>query len=140
MRYLNSTNIKGLGAGAHWLRSWVKSIQHRKPVRIKAVLVLVLVFFTFSLAGCGGPESIYIIGASLANFIHTDRMPIDYIVDYDSGQVCNLLKSIEDGDPLCQKSLMKTIIEPPRYCYRTVGKPRCYVSPTPYKTGTQTVK
>ena len=134
MRYLNSTNIKGLGAGAHWLRSWVKSIQHRKPVRIKAVLVLVLVFFTFSLAGCGGPESIYIIiiGASLANFIHTDRMPIDYIVDYDSGQACNLLKSIEDGDPLCQKSLMKTIIEPPRYCYRTVGKPRCYVSPTPY--------
>jgi hypothetical protein len=58
MRYLNSTNIKGLGAGARWLRSWVKSIQHRKPVRIKAVLVLVLVlvlvFFTFSLAGCGG--------------------------------------------------------------------------------------
>jgi hypothetical protein len=84
MRYLNSTNIKGLGAGARWLRSSVKSIQHRRPVRIKAVLVLV--FFTFSLAGCGGPESIYIIGASLANFIHTDRMPIDYIVDYGSGQ------------------------------------------------------
>lgn len=82
MRYLNSTNIKGLVASARWLRSWVKSIQHRRPVRIKAVLVL----FTFSLAGCGGPQSIYIIGASLANFIHTDRMPIDYIVDYGSGQ------------------------------------------------------
>ena len=84
MRYLNSTNIKGLGAGARWLRSWVKSIQHRRPVRIKAVLVLV--FFTLSLAGCGGPEFFYIIGASLANFIHTDRMPIDYIVYYGSGQ------------------------------------------------------
>ena len=100
MRYLNSTNIKGLGAGARWLRSWVKSIQHRRPVRIKAVLV----FFTFSLAGCGGPKSIYFIGASLANFIHTDRMPIDYIVDYDSGQECNLLKSIEDGDAIMPKT------------------------------------
>ena len=138
MRYLNSKNIKEWVAGARWFRSPVKNVQHRKPIRIKAILALL--FFTFNLAGCGAPESINTVGASLANFIHTGRMPIDYIAEYTSGQESNLLKSIENGDPLCQNSPREplanyrfTLIERPASKVTTFHQP-------PSKTGTQTIK
>lgn len=139
MRYLNSKCITDWKARRRRTPLCGKStFVHRRPTSVKTVVAVT--FLTFNLAACGGAESVYVIGASLANFIHTDRVPLDYIAEYASGQECNLLKSIEDGGPLCRKSFTRTVIEPPLYCYRTIGKPSCYVSPDPYKTGAQTIK
>jgi hypothetical protein len=102
--------------------------------------VVIFSLAPFALSACGGAESVFVLGAGLANFIHTDRVPTDYIAEYASGQECNLLKSIEDGGPLCRNSFNPTVVEPPLYCYRTLGEPSCYVSPDPYKTGAQTIK
>ena len=111
----------------------------RKLAR-KIMAVIIFTVAPFALSACGGPESVFVLGAGLANFIHTDRVPTDYIAEYASGQECNLLKSIEDGGPLCRNSFNPTVVEPPLYCYRTLGEPSCYVSPDPYKTGAQTIK
>ncbi|MBT5107741.1 MAG: hypothetical protein HOM25_03585 [Rhodospirillaceae bacterium] len=116
----------------------IKGGKRCRPARAAAIFAFIA--FAFNLTACGGPESAYLIGATLANFIHTDRVPIDYVAEYASGQECNLLKSIEDGGPLCRKSFTRTVIEPPLYCYRTLGEPSCYVSPDPYKTGAQTIR
>ena len=144
MQDLNHTNpterrgdTRDIGSSEFYDSNIVGCKRHR-PIR--ATTVFAFIAFAFNLSACGGPESAYLIGASLANFIHTDRVPIDYVAEYASGQECNLLKSIEDGGPLCRKSFTRTVIEPPLYCYRTIGEPNCYVSPDPYKTGAQTIR
>jgi hypothetical protein len=106
----------------------------------KMAVVIIFSLAPFALSACGGAESVFVLGAGLANFIHTDRVPTDYLAEYASGQECNLLKSIEDGGPLCRNSFNPTVVAPPLYCYRTLGEPSCYVSPDPYKTGAQTIK
>jgi len=90
------------------------------------------------LASCG-TDSVFALGASLANFVHTDQVPTDYIAEYASGQQCSLLKAIQDGGPLCREPT-RQITEKPIYCYRTLGVPTCYATPDPYGTGAQKVQ
>ena len=80
------------------------------------------------------------IDADLANFVHTDKLPTDYIAERASGNECNLLKSIEDSGPMCRDSFKREVIEKPIYCYRTLGQPTCYATPDPYGTGTKRIR
>ncbi len=100
---------------------------------------LILASILFLLTACG-TESVYVIGAGLANFVHTDKLPTDYIAERASGKECNLLKSIEDGGPMCRDSFKREVIEKPIYCYRTLGQPTCYATPDPYGTGAERIR
>ncbi|MEX2617564.1 MAG: hypothetical protein WD767_15860 [Alphaproteobacteria bacterium] len=91
-------------------------------------------------ASCGGTESVFALGAGLASFVHTDKLPTDYVAEYASGKQCNLLKSLEDGGPLCRDSFERNIIEKPIYCYRTIGEPTCYATPDPYGVGARQIQ
>jgi len=106
-------------------------------VRARPCLILATVFF---LAVACGTESVYVLGAGLANFIYTDQVPTDFVAEYASGKQCSLLKAIEDGGPLCRDSYQRKIIEKPIYCYRTIGVPTCYATPDPYGTGAQQIR
>ncbi len=94
----------------------------------------------FLVSSCGGPESVFALGAGLANFVHTDKLPTDYVAEYASGKQCNLLKSLDDGGPLCRDSFERQIIEKPIYCYRTIGQPTCYSTPDPYGSGARQIQ
>ncbi len=100
---------------------------------------LILVPLLLLLSSCG-TESVYAVGAGLANFVYTDKIPTDYIAEQASGKQCNLLKSIEDGGPMCRDSFDRQIIEKPIYCYRTLGTPTCYATPDPYGTGAERIR
>ncbi len=100
---------------------------------------LILASILFLLTACG-TESVYVISAGLANFVHTDKLPTDYIAERASGKECNLLKAIEDGGPMCRDSFKREIIEKPIYCYRTIGQPTCYATPDPYGTGAERIR
>ena len=105
----------------------------------RAQLCLILASILFLLTACG-TESIYVTGAGLANFVHTDKLPTDYIAERASGQECNLLKFIEDGGPMCRDSFKREVIEKPIYYYRTLGQPTCYATPDPYGTGAERIR
>lgn len=77
-------------------------------------------------AACGSTTSAYLIGAGLANFVYTDKLPTDYLAEFASGQECNLLKSLKDEGPLCRDSFERVVYERPHYCYRTLGEINCY--------------
>ena len=100
---------------------------------------LLLASILFLLTACG-TESVYVIGTGLANFVHTDNLPTDYIAERASGKEFNLLKSIEDGGPMCRDSFKREVIEKPIYCYRTLGQPTCYATPDPYGTGAERIR
>lgn len=100
---------------------------------------LLLASMLFLLVSCG-TESVYVLGAGLANFVYTDKLPTDYIAEQASGKECNLLKAIEDGGPMCRDSFDRQIIEKPIYCYRTLGQPTCYATPDPYGTGAERIR
>lgn len=100
---------------------------------------LLLIPILLVLNSCG-TESVYALGAGLANFVYTDKIPTDYIAEHASGKQCNLLKSIEDGGPMCRDSFERQIIEKPIYCYRTLGQPTCYATPDPYGTGAERIR
>ena len=99
----------------------------------------ILVVLLLVLASCG-TESVYVLGAGLANFVYTDQVPTDYIAQYASGKQCSLLKAIQDGGPLCRDSFTRQFIEKPIYCYRTLGQPTCYATPDPYGTGARKIQ
>lgn len=110
-------------------------------VHLRGMKILVPVAaMAFLVASCGGTESVFALGVGLANFVHTDKLPTDYVAEYASGKECNLLKSIEDGGPMCRDSFERNIIERPIYCYRTIGQPTCYATPDPYGTGAQQIQ
>ena len=100
---------------------------------------LILASILFLLTACG-TESVYVTGPGLANFVHTDKLPTDYIAERASRKECNLLKSIEDGGPMCRDSFKREVIEKPIYCYRTLGQPTCYATPDPYGTGAERIR
>lgn len=101
---------------------------------------LAFVLSTMLLVSSCGTESVIALGAGLANFIHTDQLPTDYVAERASKKQCNLLKSLEDGGPMCRDSFERRIIEKPIYCYRTIGKPTCYTTPDPYGTGASQIR
>ena len=93
----------------------------------------------FLLTACG-TEYVYVIVAGLANFVHTDKLPTDYIAERAPGKECNLLKSIEDGGLMCRDNFKREVIEKPFYCYRTLGQPTCYATPDPYGNGAERIR
>lgn len=107
--------------------------------RGRAAPCLFLAAALFVIASCG-TESVYVLGAGLANFVHTDKLPTDYIAERASGKQCNLLQAIEDGGPMCRDSFTRQVIEKPIYCYRTLGQPTCYATPDPYGTGAERIR
>ncbi len=100
---------------------------------------MILASILLLVSSCG-TESVYALGVGLANFVYTDKIPTDYLAEQASGKECNLLKSIEDGGPMCRDSFERQIIEKPIYCYRTLGQPTCYATPDPYGTGAERIR
>ena len=100
---------------------------------------LTLAVILLLLAACG-TESVFVLGAGLASFVYTDKLPTDYIAEQASGKECNLLKAINDGGPMCRDSFERQVVEKPIYCYRTLGQPTCYATPDPYGTGAQRIR
>jgi hypothetical protein len=117
--------LASIGGEEASVPGWFSAI--RLPVVFAPIVML-------AVASCG-TESVIAIGAGLASFIHTDQVPTDYVAEYASGKQCNLLKSLEDGGPMCRDFFERRIIEKPIYCYRTIGEPTCYATPDPYGTG-----
>ena len=87
---------------------------------------LAVVYGVLFTAACGSTTSAYLIGAGLANFVYTDKLPTDYLAEFASGQECNYLKSLKDDGPLCRESFDRVVYERPHYCYRTLGEITCY--------------
>ncbi len=114
-----------------------EAVESEVQGRVTPCLILVPILFLF--ASCG-TESVFALGAGLANFVYTDKLPTDYIAERASGKECNLLKAIEDGGPMCRDSFVRQIIEKPIYCYRTLGQPTCYATPDPYGTGAERIR
>ena len=101
--------------------------------------IVALAPLIFLILSCG-TESVVAIGAGLATFVHTDQLPTDYVAEYASGKQCNLLKSLQDGGPMCRDSFERRIVDKPVYCYRTIGLPTCYATPDPYGTGANPIR
>ena len=89
---------------------------------------------------CGTETSVYLLGAGMANFIQSDRLPQDYLAELVTGKECNTLKAMRDKGPLCRDSFDQRIYEKPIYCYRTIGKVACYAQPDPYGPNTTRVQ
>ncbi len=93
------------------------------------------------LAGACGTGSFYMLSATLATFIETDKLPTDYIAEFASGKECRTVVAIKDGGPLCRDSFAEPkVYEKPIWCYRTLGAITCYSEPDPYKTNAQPVR
>ena len=69
--------------------------------------------------------------ASGAVVINTDRTPGDHLASYITGLDCDTIRASQDKGPHCRPP-HEEIIEPPVYCYRTLGTIDCFRSPDPY--------
>ena len=97
----------------------------------------VFVAIAMLVAACG-TESVAIVGASLASFIHTDKFPTDYIGELATGKECNTLSALKFRTPFCQDPVQ--VFQRPLYCYRSLGSIECYATPDPYGTGARRVQ
>ena len=93
------------------------------------------------LAAACGTGSVYLITAQLASFIHTEKLPFDYIAELASGEECRPVVAVRDGGPLCRDNFDEPrFYEKPIYCYRTIGTISCYDEPDPYTTNSEPVR
>lgn len=90
-------------------------------------------------AACGTETSVYLLGAGMANFIQTDKLPQDYLAELVTGKECNSLAAMRYKGPLCRDSFDPQIYEKRIYCYRTLGQVKCYAQPDPYGPTTRRV-
>ena len=58
----------------------------------------------FLAVACGTETSVYLLGAGMANFIQSDRLPQDYLAELVTGKECSTLKAMRDKGPLCRES------------------------------------
>ena len=93
---------------------------------------------TAMLAAACGTESVAIVGAGIASFIHTDRFPTDYIGELATGKQCDTLSALKFGTPFCHDPVQ--VFQRPLYCYRSLGSIECYATPDPYGTGARRVQ
>ncbi|MEQ8443205.1 MAG: hypothetical protein RIM33_13760 [Alphaproteobacteria bacterium] len=99
----------------------------------RAAIAAGMVFASVALSGC---ESALLtpataLMASGAVIINTDRTPGDHLASYMTGLDCDTIRASRDGGPQCRPP-NEEIIDPPVYCYRTLGKIDCFRSPDPY--------
>ena len=122
----------------------VMTLRHMKTsikiIKCRIRTALAILFAGLMVVGCGTETSVYMLGAGMANFIQSDRMPQDFIAELVTGKECNTLAAIKDKGPLCRESFDPPIYEKPIYCYRTLGNIRCYEEPDPYGPTTQRVR
>jgi len=84
-------------------------------------------------AAPGGPiEAVVLADAGLANFIHTDKLPSDYLAEFATDEKCSRLKALEDKRPWCRESSERVVYERPICCCRTLGQIACYDKQDPY--------
>lgn len=117
-------------------KTWLNKIKkiYRRGVIATAMGACLLV------VACGTETSVYLLGAGMANFIQSDRLPQDYLAELVTGKECSTLKAMRDKGPLCRESFNPQIYEKPIYCYRTLGKVACYAQPDPYGPTTTRVQ
>jgi len=63
--------------------------------------------------------------------INTDKTPGDHLASYMTGLDCDTIRASQDNGPHCRPHHQE-VIEPPVYCYRTLGNVDCFRSPDPY--------
>ena len=122
-------------------KSCSNNTRHNQPNRGCKRGAIATAFAACLLASaCGTETSVYLLGAGMANFIQSDRLPQDYLAELVTGKECNTLKAMRDKGPLCRESFDPQIYEKPIYCYRTLGKVACYAQPDPYGPTTTRVQ
>jgi hypothetical protein len=100
---------------------------------------LIFAFILFFLATCI-TGSIYVTGAGLANFVHTDKLPTDYLANRVLGKKYNLPKLIGDDGPMCRNSFKYELTEKPYYCYQTVLQYNFYETLDPIGSGAERIR
>ena len=86
-----------------------------------------------TLAACDGAvgTNTVLFAASTATIINEDKTPTDILATAVTGLDCNTIRKTKDKGPLCRPP-EERIIEPPTYCYRTLGTVNCFDRPNPY--------
>ena len=92
------------------------------------------------LAGCGPETALYGAAATTALIVETDKTPADLIGSVATGMDCDTLRAKRDKGAWCRQPDAGVVIEPPLYCYRTLGTVSCYDRPDPHGTGQQEVR
>ena len=113
------------------------AVANSKVTKACGVKAAVMFAAAVLIAACG-TESVAIVGAGVASFIHTDKFPTDYIGELATGKQCDTLAAIRTGAPFCHDPVQ--VFQRPLYCYRSLGAIECYATPDPYGTGAQQVK
>jgi hypothetical protein len=102
--------------------------RRRAPLGIAAALIL-----PFALGACGSDllTPFGLAAVSTAIIINEDKTPSDIIASAVTGEDCNTIRKSRDKGPLC-RAPREEIIEPPLFCYRTLGDINCFAEPDPY--------
>ena len=114
------------------MMEWARSSQWAKWFRIPALAAALLT------VGCGNPTSFYVLSAATASFVNSDKLPTDHLAEAITGLDCSTVRMINDQGPLCRRE-EPIVIEPPLYCYRTLGSIDCYREPDPFNSGADIV-
>lgn len=72
-----------------------------------------------------------LFAASTATIINEDKLPTDILASAVTGMDCDTIRKTRDKGPLCRPP-SEQVIEPPTYCYRTLGTVSCFDRPNPY--------
>jgi len=114
------------------MMTWAKYARWAKWFRIPVLAAALLT------AGCGNPASFYVLSAATSSFINSDKLPTDHLAEAITGLDCSTVRMINDNGPLCRRE-NPIVIEPPLYCYRTLGSIDCYREPDPFNAGADIV-
>lgn len=106
------------------------------PIAMAACLALPL-----ALGACGAETAaVYGAAAATATIVETDKTPPDIIASIATGLDCDTLRAKRDDGAWCRQPDAGVVIEPPLYCYRSLGAVTCYDRPDPYGTGAREVR
>ena len=103
--------------------------------------VFVICASLLGLSACGGEAGLYLIGASVASFIHTDKTVVDHAVGLSTDRDCSVLYLAQDQNyckpPVPIEPGQVAAMAASMYCYRTLGGVSCYDRPD-YTASSQT--
>lgn len=99
-----------------------------------------LLGLALGLSGCTGLEpGLALFTGATATTINSDRLPTDLLAEYVTGMSCSSPRQSRDGGPLCRPH-DQSVIEKPKYCYRSIAAVTCYDEPDPYRDGAREVQ
>lgn len=91
-------------------------------------------------SGCTGLEpGLALFTGATATTINADKLPTDLLAEYVTGLNCSSPRQSRDGGPLCRPH-DQSVIEKPKYCYRSIAAVTCYDEPDPYRDGAEEVQ